>query len=166
MNWNTDTITSAFDAAAGATKTAADRAAQRTASSVGTHSTGFLGLGGQVSNLDSSSIVGMNVNEVENMRNAIEDYCGNIETYLRNLNPTANSDVAFKSEEVKAALTTYMENVKTYCLNLVSQLRAFSDKLADVRNQWQLATQNMAETVSSTSGSAFASGSTYNRTIQ
>ncbi|MBE6155824.1 MAG: hypothetical protein E7164_03600 [Firmicutes bacterium] len=167
-NWQTDTITSSFDTMGGANKIVSDRGAQRSASSVGTHKTGgFLGIGAKtVSNLPASSIVGMNVNEVENMREAIEDYCAAIENYLKGLNPTADATIAFKSEEVNAALRDYMEKVKEYCLNLVSQLRAFSDKLADVRNQWQTASQNIAETIGSTSGSAFASGTTYTRTIQ
>lgn len=164
MNWETNTVSSGFNAETGSITAINNRDAQR--SNVFMNgversliSGGFFGI--------NNTVVGMNVAEVTNMRNAIEEYCQNIENYLNGLNPAAEATDAFKGEAVNQALTTYMNNVTTYCKNLVSQLRAFSDKLADVKNQWEKATQNMGETIRSTSGSSFAQGSAYgNQRIQ
>jgi len=175
MNWNTESVTSTFDYTQPASGMINDRTSQRQGSNVGTHQVedGTTGMWWwketkykDVSNLPENSIVGINVTQVPAMREAIENYCGEIETYLRDLDPTADATVAFKSEEVQKALLTYMDVVKTYCLNLVSQLRAFSDKLADVYNQWQVSTGNMASSINSTSGNAFASGSTYSSSVE
>ena len=174
MNFQTDTVTSSFDASASMNAMQGERDGQRTGNlgsaynamvSNGQNSlmgwaTEQLGFGGY-----DSSVVGINVNEINSMINAITDYCNAIETYLRDLNPAADSELAFKGEEVKAALNTYMENVKAYCINLVSQLLAFNDKLRDVRNQWQQYTSNLAGNINSTAGQ-YATGTRYTESIQ
>lgn len=156
MNFQTDTIASSFDANAAFTNLQSEREGQRTGGGSGFFGSLFA---------DTTSVVGINVNEVTNMRAAINTYCEGIENYLKQLNPTADASMAFKSEEVTAALESYMESVKTYCMNLVSQLRAFSDKLADVKNQWEAYAEAMAGNINSASG-AFATGSRYSETIQ
>ena len=71
-----------------------------------------------------------------------------------------------KIEEVKQQKAVKnMENVKTYCINLVSQLLAFNDKLRDVRNQWQQYTSNLAGNINSTAGQ-YATGTRYTESIQ
>ena len=164
-DWNTGASASNFDASVSTTGTIDSRSSQRSASGVGTHKGGFL-WSKDISNLEQSSVVGINVNEIPNMRNAINDYCSEIENYVNGLNPEAEATMAFKSEEVNLALKKYMDDVKTYSINLVSQLRAFSDKLADVKSQWEAASQTMSETIGSTSGSNFATGTRYTETMQ
>lgn len=162
MNFQTDSVQSTFNEREQQMNMQQQRSSQRTG-------TPGVSIGGNtmsgVNHDLGSSIVGMNINGVGDVRNAIDNYCSDIETYLRNLDPTANSDVAFKSDEVKAALANYMEQVSAYCMNLVSQLRAFSDKIADARNQWQAATGQMADKIGQNSGS-FSTGSQYQSNIQ
>lgn len=159
-NWQTEASVSNFDAAGNTVNTIGDRSAQRGASGVGTHTTGHLWWKQDVSNLEQSSVVGIDAGQVSSMREAIRTYTDNIINYVNGLNPEANANVAFKGEKVQESLTNYMSQLKTYCVNLVSQLLAFSDKLADVEAQWTKAVESMSTTVGTTS-SDFAVGSKY-----
>ena len=176
MNFQTDTVASSFDATSGMNAMQGERNAQRSnvfefaaanSDMQGYSNNGFRdnflesrGIGGS-----NNSVVGINVNEINSMVNAITEYCEAIENYIQGLNPAADSELAFKGEEVKAALNAYMDNVKLYCVNLVSQLLAFNDKLRDVRNQWQQYTANLAGNIGSASG-RYSTGSRYNESIQ
>ena len=65
------------------------------------------------------------------------------------------------------ALRSYLNTVKTYCINLTSNLLAFSDKLADVRDAWTQGSQSMASGINSSNSSvSSAAGSRYTETRQ
>lgn len=106
------------------------------------------------------SIVGMDVTKVNSVRDEIDRYVTEIEDHVNKIDPTANANVGFKSDEVQAAVRQYIDKVKTYCINLCSQLRAFSDKLEDAKNAWEKATSNMSSAINSTKNS-FDAGSKY-----
>lgn len=91
--------------------------------------------------------------------------CDSIKTELDKIQSDADSEIAFKGEGVKSALQTYITNVTEYCNNLTSTMKAFNDKLTDVRNQWEAATASMGEKIS-TNASQFATGNAYTETLQ
>lgn len=178
MNWGTETVSSSFAANAGVVSHTETRGSQRTtgeanasiANAFGnvegaaTTQPGFLGIGERTVG-SGVSIVGMNITQATTMREAIATYCSDITTYINGLQPTADATMAFQSQQVNEALANYMASVKTYCMNLVSQLLSFSDKLADVANQWQAAAANMATQINSTAGDNFASGVAYTEQV-
>lgn len=112
------------------------------------------------------SVVGINANQVSNVIAKIDSYLHNIESYVNDLDPTADAQKAFKSYEVIRSLSQYMDNVKSYVLNLVSNLKAFEDKLIDVSNTWKEYAGNLGTAISETAGDNFAIGSSYERTFQ
>lgn len=126
----------------------------------------FMGRGGY-----DSSVVGINVSEVENIIAVIQRYCDDLKAYIDGLDPTADALGAFQAGEEKtsspfyANLENYMNDVKLYCSNLISNLLAFADKLADVRNQWKAFTESAAANIGSAAGS-YATGGAYNRQVQ
>ena len=97
------------------------------------------------------SVVGMKISEIPNMRNAIRQYVENINNYLESIDEIGKVGSAFKSKEIQNAIKDYVLTLKTYCINLISQLLAFSDKLADVANAWIIASSNIAGVVNSSS---------------
>ena len=154
MDWNVDAKESVFDASAATSATIAQRSDQRAGAGSSPHNyrTGLFGNTRDVSE-NAGSIVGMSMTEASNMVTAINEYTDAIMNYVKGIEPTANSDVAFKSDAVKTALVSYFEKVQEYCSNLVSDLKAFGDKVTDAKNQWEAATQEMASKVGGTASS-------------
>lgn len=163
-NWST------FDAKSYTDTQIGNRDAQRTGAGTvvggagkGNYSGGFLGTSWGAKE-STYSVVGINVNEVDNMREAIRVYVQAIKDHLNGIEPLATADNAFKSEEVQKAVQDYITKVKEYCMNLVSQLLAFSDKLADVKNAWQANMDALAGNTSS-SASSLDQGTAYQETL-
>lgn len=155
-NWTNEASQSGFDAKTFTTNTMSNRDVTREGANVsgGGFLSGFFGGG------NSYSVVGINATQVDIMRGAIRDYVSRIQGHLNQIRADATANNAYKSEEVQQAVETYVQKVKDYCMNLASQLLAFSDKLADVRKAWEAATANMASQVGSASGS-FDAGTRY-----
>ena len=151
MNFNVENKTSSFDQNAAFNKTYGERSAQRDNST-----NEFSG---------SGAVIGLNAKEIPNIKQAITAMCDSIKTELDKIQSDADSDIAFKGEGVKSALQTYITNVTEYCNNLTSTMKAFNDKLTDVRNQWEAATASMGEKIS-TNASQFATGNAYTETLQ
>lgn len=155
MAWETETATSNFNAGDYTTKQIAAREGLRSGST-GSYNSGWgLGWGAQ-----EYSIVGMDISGVRSVRTAISNYVAAIENHLNGIDALADANNAYKSDEVQAAVKTYVEKVKEYCINLCSQLRAFSDKLQDASAAWESGTANIASTVQSNTGS-FDAGTRY-----
>lgn len=112
-------------------------------------------------------IVGIKATEVPKMREAINDYVNNITSYLDGAIDTskAQARTAFRGSEAEEAVKAYLDKVKDYVNNLVSQLLAFSDKLADIGNAWIDAQQKIASSVNASKG-AFSEGTKYTETVQ
>lgn len=107
-------------------------------------------------------IVGIKATEVEKMRGAIREYVGGITSYLAEVidDKKAQAKTAFRGSDAVAAVEGYLDKVQKYINNLVSQLLAFSDKLADIGNAWFDAQQKIASNVNASSG-AYSEGTKY-----
>ncbi len=95
----------------------------------------------------SINVVGINATKVDEMIASIEDEIGKIFTHLEDIDPTADQSSAFldvTTGQVGPAVVEYIERVKEYCHNLVSDLRAFEDKLVDVREAYKANMEKMA----------------------
>lgn len=115
------------------------RATNRTSSATNGNIFGFNG--------NNYSVVGINAGKVNQMRDAIRTYVKDIQAHLDGIDATTNSSNAFRGDEIKAAVTSYIEKVKEYSKNLTSYLLTFSDKLKDVADQWQAYNESMANNV-------------------
>lgn len=155
MAWESQTTTSQFDAKSYATNQIAGREGVRSGAAGAYNGGGIFGWGKQ-----EYSIVGMDITKVDSTRAAISDYVTAIENHVSGIDALANANSAYRSDDVQAAVKSYVEKVKEYCINLCSQLRAFSDKLADAKSVWESGTANIASTVSSSTGS-FEAGTKY-----
>lgn len=151
MNWENQSTKSTFDAAANINSQISEREASRTSSSVKVKS--------------QYSVVGLNVGEVTNMCNAIDDYVRDLMAHLDGINPSADSSSAFLGPDVQREVQDYVNKVKRYCMNLTSDLKAFSDKLVDVRNAWEAGQRNIASGVNASKAS-FNEGKEYERQMQ
>ena len=155
MAWETETTTSIFNAVSYTTNQIAAREGLRSGATGSYNAGGWFGIGAQ-----EYSIVGMDITKVGATRAAISDYVAKIENHLNSIDALADASNAYRSEEVQAAVKSYIEKVKEYCINLCSQLRAFSDKLQDASAAWESGTANIASTVQSNTGS-FDAGTRY-----
>ena len=97
----------------------------------------------------SINVVGINATKVDEMIAGIEEEVNKIYTQLEDIDPTADQTAAFLDEtgQVGPAVIGYIEKVKEYCHNLVSDIRAFEDKLVDVRTAYQENMQKMSEAI-------------------
>ena len=156
-SWSTQNTTTGFNAQESANNTMSNRSNSRTRSNATNYD-----IGGLSFNIDARqySIVGMSVKDVPKMRDAIRNYVSKIEAFLDGIDPLADANNAFKSKEVQESVRKYIDTVKSYCINLTSQLLAFSDKLAAVANAWITASSNIAGNVNS-ANSSFDAGTKY-----
>ena len=112
-------------------------------------------------------IVGIKGTMVEPMRESIRGYVESVQKVMNTALDAVPEEArkAFRGEEALVEINKYIEKVRAYCQNVISALLVFSDKLADVGNAWNAAQQNMATTISSTTG-AFSEGSAYTEGVQ
>ena len=94
------------------------------------------------------------------MQEAIRVYVQGIKDHLDGIAPLATADNAFRSESVQKAVEAYITKVKEYCMNLVSQLLAFSTKLQEVQEKYQAHMEALAGNIGD-STSSLNSGTTY-----
>ena len=155
MNFNVESKTSSFDVNKAYTDIYNNRASNQDTTRVDSPSRGLFG----------DDVIGLNASKIPEMKSAIMDMCNAIDAKLNELETDIDSNSAYRGEGIDAAIKNYLGRVAEYCSNLTSTLRAFNDKLTDVKNQWDAATGSMESQIGSTSGS-FATGTQYQETLQ
>ena len=159
-SWTTEATASNFNAKEGALNTMSNRASNRTTSGAANYEKGFF----RKSDSREYSVVGINVDGIQSMKNAISEYVKAIEDHLNGIEPLADASNAYRSEEIQKAVQEYIEKEKQYCINLTSQLLGFSDKLSDVKNSWEASTSAMAGNVNS-AGASLSDSTKYSESI-
>lgn len=109
-------------------------------------------------NISDYSIVGMNATKAKDVAAKINA------TVDKNLIPlvqqiSTDSSRGFKGEAAETAFNDYVNNVKTYIENLISDLKAFSDKIYEVGDLYAASDKSLAGKISSSAGFA---GTAYN----
>lgn len=164
-NWNTETSKSTFDATS-----ALNNAVQaRTGTREGSGNLNFNPLAslmkigdGIFGSFAGYDVVGMKVSEVPQIKSALEHYMAHILGRLMDLEMGANKDSAFKSRKVQSAVDQYLVEVRDLCMNLVTNLEAFDDKLTDVANKWAAQTSEMSSNINSAGSGLAESVKNYN----
>lgn len=82
------------------------------------------------------SVLGINVNAIDDMRFAIKVYVENIEEHLNSVRQEAMDTEAFKGQYA-IAITEYVNSVCDVVRSLTNQLLAFSDKLVEIKEIYQ-----------------------------
>ena len=108
---------------------------------------------------------GINATKIQGMIDAIETYIKNINKAIDKLDANASNAGAFKGSELQGAVKKYIQKVESYLKAYTTQLRAFEDKIIDVRNAWNSAQKSQATTINKTAGQ-FAEVKEYNRQLQ
>lgn len=108
---------------------------------------------------------GINATKVQGMIDAIEAYIKNINKAIDKMSANASNSGAFKGTELQSSVTKYIEKVEKYLKAYTTQLRAFEDKIIDVRNAWNNAQKSQATTINKTA-SSFADVKEYSRQLQ
>ena len=101
---------------------------------------------------NGSTVVGINVNHIPQMKTAIRGYVSDIERALgelKNYDPT----VAFKGDEVVPALQAYIEAVIETCGAIVSNMLAFNDQLTEIETAYKAKDETAASTIKSSADS-------------
>lgn len=110
--------------------------------------------------LNGSTVVGMNVGEIPNMRGAIRYYVEQVETHLKQVNEQADTTQAFKGEYA-TAIKEYVSAICTACECVTSNLLAFSDKLLVVQEAYQTRDAELKSAIGSSASDVQSSFSRY-----
>ncbi len=153
MSWRTETVKSSFDASDFITD------ASRT---IGDFFSSIVeGIGNVIGDLfQDYDVIGINVSEVDNMRQAIRDYEALIEKHLEEVNTYADTNQAFKGEYA-TAIKDYVYAVTLACRYVVSYLNAFSDQLKEIKDAYEAQDVEQASKIRQTSSATESQFSRY-----
>jgi len=96
--------------------------------------------------MNGSSVIGINVHEIPNMRNAIRIYVQDLERHLDEVATNADTSPAFKGEYA-AAITSYVTAITHACKSVTTQLLAFSDQLKQVSDAYEAQDRTLSENI-------------------
>lgn len=88
-----------------------------------------------IDTIKGGTVVGINTQEISNMRAAIRSYCETLDAHLDTIESKTDTQIAFKGEYA-LAVTEFAVAVKKVCKALTSQLLAFSDQLVEVEKAY------------------------------
>lgn len=108
-------------------------------------------------------VVGINASKISTITSAIDSYVKAIDSHLDGIDADAEQSGAFAGEDVQKAVRDYIGQVKTYCKNLTSQLRAFNDKLREINRVWEANRATLAGNIGQSA--TFDAGEQYKETI-
>lgn len=109
---------------------------------------------------NGATVVGINVNQIPTMKEAIRNYVADIEkalAELKNYDPT----VAFQGEQVVIALQDYIDAVIETCGAIVSHMLAFNDQLTEVEKAYRAKDVSAASAIMSSAESTRSAYSRY-----
>lgn len=94
----------------------------------------------------TGSFVGMDYNQVPNIRAAIREYVESIKTELAKLNTQAETSQAFKGQ-IEGAVKEYVQAINTAADAYVSHLLEYSDKMQEVYEKYMAHEENLSQQV-------------------
>ena len=110
---------------------------------------------------NGTTVVGINVNQIEPMKQAIRDYVKAIEDELAKLE-NYDPEVAFKGTGIVPALKEYIVSIEKTCQAITSNLLAFNDKLTEVQKAYQAKDDAAKSMINSTAQSTSSAYTRYN----
>ena len=116
-----------------------------------------------IESMGKYNLVGINANQVDDMRFAIRVYVENIESHLNQVVSEAEDTYAFKGQYAES-IKEYIQAVCDVVKSLTSQLLAFSDKLVEVKEAYQERDINLTRTISSVASNTQSGVNRYEET--
>lgn len=117
--------------------------------------------GGLITSIQNGSpFVGMNYEQIPNVRQAIREYVTAIQTAADELNTGADVTVGVRGEIVEAT-KSYVQAVKDVCDAYVSQLLAYSDKMQEYYEAYAKSDETLSGNVSQEATELSGSVDTY-----
>lgn len=110
--------------------------------------------------LNGTTVVGINANEITNMRNAIRNYVSNLENHLDQVNQQAETNQAFKGDYAQA-IRDYVAAICEACKCVTSNLLAFSDQLVGIQEAYAASDQSLKSAIGSSAGDVQSSFTKY-----
>ena len=110
------------------------------------------------------SVLGINVNAIEDMRFAIRVYVENVEEHLNSVRQEAMDTQAFKGQYA-IAITEYVNAVCDVVRSLTTQLLAFSDKLVEIKEIYQERDIALTKSIGSSATNVQSGINNYSETI-
>ena len=101
-----------------------------------------------IDTMSKYNLVGINTNQIDDMRFAIRVYVENIESHLNQVVDFASDTYAFKGQYAES-IKEYVRAVCDLVKSLTSQLLAFSDKLVEVKAAYEEKDINLASSINS-----------------
>ncbi len=117
----------------------------------------FRAIQGSVLNGD---VVGINVDEIDNMRQAIRDYVNALEKHLQQVKTDADNTNAMRGDYA-TEVRGFIEAVCETCEEVISYLLAFSDKLVEVKEAYAKKDETMASDIRTQAGDLRSSQEKY-----
>lgn len=105
-----------------------------------------------IETMGSYNMVGINANQIDDMRFAIRVYVENIESHLSQVLAEAEDTYAFKGTYAKS-IVEYVEAVCDVVKSLTSQLLIFSDKLVEIKEAYLEKDINLTRSINGMTGS-------------
>lgn len=84
----------------------------------------------------NDSIVGMNATAIPDIKEELRLYIADIEATLDNFNGSVHAREGVVGQEINYAIEEYFKKVKQYLEDLVTNFRAFNDKLTSVEQAY------------------------------
>lgn len=97
---------------------------------------------------NGSTFVGMDFNQVENIRDSIRNYVKNIQTIADGINTEADAATALAGENLKPAVQKYLQAIKAMTDAYVSNLLIYSDKMHEYHEAYKTSEGQLSENVS------------------
>ena len=120
---------------------------------------GAAGVGSSIWN-SGSTVVGINVNQIPQMQEAVNNYVQKLSDHLNEINSSLNTDMAFKGQYA-AAVTEYVKAITQACQSVISQLKAFNDELNRVQEAYTQYDVKLSQNISNSSQEVAQSASAY-----
>lgn len=108
---------------------------------------------------NGTTVVGINVNQIPNMKQAIRNYVNQLQDTLNKLD-SVDPTVAFKGE-MTGAIVEYIEAVKTACQAVVSNMLAFNDQLTLVEDAYKNKDEELKNKITSDANTTRSSFKAY-----
>lgn len=99
-------------------------------------------------------MVGISAKNLPAVKEAINKYVTQIEKDLEELGKSHSKiDGAFQGEATQEALKEYINHVRDYCVNVTSQLLAYSQKISEILQVWIANQQQLASNINESGAS-------------
>lgn len=105
-----------------------------------------------IGSLITGSVVGINVNKIDEMRNSIKTYVNDIETHLDNVYVNTDPKAAFADPDMQVAVKEYIGGIMEVCRAYTSQLLKFSDMLKEIQDDYIAKQAAQADTLRGAAG--------------